>query len=186
MFPVRHIAQSPEVSVGGQVPVEIKGDSKTAPNVTNSQTGSKMVIPEGSKFVFDEKLNTLTLVMSKASEIAVNRSETAIKGPVAFTPDKGPTVGEEKSAQADFWTVLGLRAGIAIGIAMAIFGLVRHWDLVMYGGAAVAGACLFGIFVQQHPLLLLVIGLGIAAAIVGPTIYHTKIKKLEQPPDATK
>jgi hypothetical protein len=97
---------------------------------------------------------------------------------VAFTPDKPPTIGEEKSAQADYWTTLGLRVGIAVGAALAIFGLVRGWDMVMYGGAAISGACLFGLFVQKHPTLLLIIGLGAALVVVGPIIWHTKLKRL--------
>jgi hypothetical protein len=175
--PVRHIAESPSVSVGNEGQVEIKGDSQVAPNVNTAKTGSKITIPEGSRFEFNEKLGVMTLVLSKASDLVVNRAETSVQGPVAFTPDKGPTIGEEKAAQADYWTTLGLRVGMALGAAVAIFGLVRSWDLVMYGGAAVSGACLFGLFVQKHPVLMIVIGIGAALAVVGPIIWHTKLKK---------
>lgn len=180
----RHIATSPSVSVAKDGVVEIKGDAQVAPKVDTKRTDSKMALPEGTKLEFNEKLGVFTITLSKPSELAVNRQETAIAGPVAFTPDKAPTVAEEAEAKSDFWTMLGLRAGIAIGAAACIFGLVRGWDMVMYGGAAVAGASLFGLFVHKHPTLLLIIGLGVALVVVGPLIWHTKLKKLTPPPPA--
>jgi hypothetical protein len=177
LAPIRHIAQSPTVSVAPSGAVELSGDAQVAPKVDTKKSGGKLSIPEGSRFDFNEKTGVMSLVLSKATEMVVDRQETTVDGPVAFAPDKGPTIGEEKSAQADFWTMLGLRAGSAIGVALAIFGLVRGWDFVMYGGGALAGACLFGLFVQKHPILLIFIGLGVSAAVVGPWIYHTKIKK---------
>ncbi len=179
--PARHIAQTPEISVSKEGSVAIKGDSQIQPKVDTKTTGSKMALPEGTKLEFNEKLGVFTIVLSKASELAVNRQETAIQGPVSFTPDKAPTVKEESDAKSDFWTTLGLRAGAAIGVALAIFGLVRAWDMVMYGGAAVAAGCLFGLFVQKHPVLLLIIGLGIALVVAGPLIWHTKLKKITPP-----
>lgn len=176
--PVRHVAESPAISVQ-EGNVEISGDSKTPPKVDTKQTGSKFVLPQGSRLEFNEKLGIFSVVLSKASEMAVSRTETAVQGPVAFTPDKGATVQDEAEAKSDFWTSLGLRAGVVLGIAAALFGLTRHWDLVMYGGGAVAGACLFGLFVQKHPVLLIVIGLGVATAVVGPILWHTKLKHIQ-------
>jgi len=179
--PVRHVAQSPAVSVTQAGAVEIRGDAQVAPKVDTKRTDGKMALPEGSRLEFNEKLGVFTITLTKASELAVNRQETAIAGPVAFTPDKAPTVMEESQAKSDFWTTLGLRIGIAVGTAAAIFGLVRGWDMVMYGGAAVACASLFGIFVQKHPTLLLIIGLGLALVVVGPIIWHTKLKGITTP-----
>jgi hypothetical protein len=178
MLPMRHIAVSPAVTVSEAGKVEVSGDAAVPSKVDTKKTDSKLPLPEGSRLEFNEKLGVFSITLSKASEIALNRTETAVQGPVAFTPDKAPTVAEEKSAQADFWTALGLRAGMFLGAALAIFGLVRGWDMVMYGGGAIAGACLFGLFVQKHPTLLLVIGLGAALVFVGPLIWHTKLKKL--------
>lgn len=177
--PARHIAQTPEISVSKEGSVAIKGDSQVQPKVDTKATASKLALPEGSKLEFNEKLGLFTITLSKSSELALNRQETAISGPVSFAPDKAPTVKEEADAKSDFWTALGLRAGAAIGVALAIFGLVRAWDMVMYGGAAVAGGCLFGLFVQKHPILLLIIGLGVALVVAGPILWHTKIKKIQ-------
>lgn len=177
--PIRHIAEPPAVVVSEAGKVEVSGDAKTPSKIDTKKTDGRITIPEGSRFEFNEKLGVMTLVMAKASEMAVNRTETAVQGPVAFTPDKGPTIGEEMQAKAGYWTHLGLMAGMVAGAAAAIFGLVRGWNYVMYGGAAVSAACMFGLFVQKHPALLIVIGLGAALAMVGPIIWHTKLKKLE-------
>lgn len=188
MLPKRHIAVSPAVTVSEAGKVEVSGDAQVAPKVDTKKTDSKMALPEGTRLEFNEKLGVFSITLSKPSELALNRSETAIQGPVAFTPDKAPTIAEEKEAQADFWTTLGLRVGMALGAAVAIFGLVRAWDYVMFGGAAVSGACLFGLFVQKHPGLLLIIGIGASLCIVGPLVWHTKLKKLaisEPPPKGT-
>lgn len=174
--PVRHVAESPSLVVTPTGGVSISGDSQVAPKVDTAKTDSVLPIPEGSTFVFNEKLATVTLTVSKATSLALNRTETKVEGPKSFTPDKAPTIAEEKAAESDFWTMLGLRAGIAIGAALGIFGLVRSWDMVMYGGIAISGACLFGLFVQKHPVLLAVIGLGVAACVIGPIIWHTKLK----------
>lgn len=176
--PTRHIAESPAISVSETGQVKVSGDAQTPSKVDTKKTDGRLAIPEGSRFEFNEKLGVMTLVMAKASEIAVNRTETAVQGPVAFTPDRGPTVGEEAQARAGYWTHLGLMAGMVAGAAAAIFGLVRGWNYVMYGGSAVSAACMFGLFVQKHPALLIIIGLGAALAFVGPIIWHTKLKHL--------
>lgn len=157
----------------------LSGDAKIPAKVDTKKTDSVLTIPEGSRFEFNEKLGIMSLLMAKASQIALNRTETAITGPIAFDPPKQPTVKEIAEAKSDYWTALGLKLGLAAGVAASLFGLVRGWDFVMYGGGCVAAACAFGIFVEKHPLLLALIGLGAAAAVVGPWIYHTKIKHLD-------
>ncbi len=175
------LPKTPMVEVKEGV-VTTSGDAKVPAKVDTKKTDSVLTIPEGSRFEFNEKLGTMSLVMAKAGQIALNRTETAIQGPVAFDPPKQPTVKELSEAKSDYWTALGLKLGLAIGVAAGLFGLVRGWDLVMYGGGCVAAACAFGIFVEKHPILLAVIGLGAAAAVIGPIIYHTKLKHLD--PDA--
>jgi hypothetical protein len=183
--PVRHIAVSPTVEVSESGKIDLQGDAQSPAKVDTKKTDSTLKLPEGSKIEFNEKLGVFSITLSKDSQIALNRTETAVQGPVAFVPDKGPTVAEESEAKADFWTTLGLRAGVVTGIALAIFGLVRHWDLVMYGGGAISAGCLFGLFVQKHPILLIVIGIGAALAGVGPILWHAKIKRLANNPQKT-
>lgn len=180
--PVRHIAVSPEVNVSETGIVKVTGDSQVAPQVDTKKTGSRMIVPEGSRFVFNEKLGEMTMVLSKASEIAVNRTETAVKGPVAFTPDKGPTVGEEMEAKSSFWTVMVLRSALLIGGCAAVFGLVKDWPIVMWGGVSMATASLFGLFVNRHPVLMMIIGGAAAAIAVATFVWHTRLKKLEPQP----
>jgi hypothetical protein len=179
--PIRHIAESPAVTVSDSGKVEVSGDAQTPSRVDTKKTGSNLKLPEGSRLEFNEKLGVFSVVLSKASEIAVNRTETAVQGPVAFTPDKGPTVGEEMEAKSNFWTVLGLRAALAAGCFAIIFGLVKDWPFVMYGGISMAGAALFGLFVQRHPTLMIFIGAGAALIVMATIIWHTKLKKI--PPE---
>ena len=176
--PVRHVAESPSLVVapGGQV--EMKGDTPVQPKVNTATGQSRITIPEGSRIEFNEKLGTMTFWMPKAAEFVSNSTQTAIEGPSSFTPDKAPSVKEEMDAKSDFWTVLGLRSAVALGVFAIIFGMVKDWNLVMYGGIGLAGAGLFGLFVQRHPILLAIMGIGVAAAVIGPTLWHTKIKKL--------
>lgn len=182
---VRHVAESPSVVVGQAGEVSLKGDTPNPAKVNTSTSGSTMPIPEGSTFVFNEKLGTMALTVSKATQIALNRKETVVEGPVAFAPDKAPTIKEEKDAQADYWVKLGLYGCVLVGGAAAAFGLVRHWNMVMYGGIAVLGSGLFGLFVQRSPWLLAVIGIGIALKLVGPLIWHTKLKQLQPKTNAS-
>lgn len=172
------LPKTPEIKVVKEG-VFVSGDAKTAPEVKSSQTDSVMPIPEGSTFVFNEKLGTMVLTVSKATQIALNRTQTDVKGPIAFDPPKQPTVKEVTDAKADFWTTLGLRVGVFIGCALAIYGLVEQWKLLMIGGGCIAGASLFGLFQQAHPLLLAVIGIGLALCFAGPYIYHTVVKPLQ-------
>ena len=171
-------AVAPAVSVGGDGLVKIDGDAKTPAKVETKKTDGVLAIPEGSSFVFNEKLGTMSLVISKATQMSLNRTETAIQGPVAFTPQAQPTAKEVAEAKSDFWTVLGLRVSVAIGGAAAIFGLVRDWNLVMFGGLSILGSGLFGLFIQSHPFLLVIVGLGVTLAFVGPWLWHTKLKKI--------
>ncbi len=174
--PKRHIAETPSVVVSPAGEVKIDGDTPNPAKVNTSISKSVLPVPEGSTFVFNEKLGTMTLTVSKATQIASERKETAVQGAVAFTPDKAPTIGEEKKAEADKWVALGLYASVFIGGAAAIFGLVKDWNLVMYGGIATLAGGLFGLFVERHPLLLLLIGFGIALKFAGPFIWHTTLK----------
>jgi hypothetical protein len=168
----------PSVEVVGS-DVKVDGAAKTPAKVNTDTSDTVLTIPEGSNFVFNEKLGTLSLTISKATQMTVKRVETAIEGPVAFDPPKQPTVGEIKDAQADFYTVLALRIGAFLGIAAAIFGLVRGWDFVMLGGGIVAASSLFGLFVQKHPLLVGIICVGATLAASGVWVWHTKLKKVK-------
>ena len=171
-------AETPSVVISEAGGVRLDGDAKQPAKVDTKNSDASFTIPEGSRFEFNEKLGTMTLVLSKATQMTVNRKETHVEGPKSFDPPKQPTIQDQAEAKADFWTVLGLRTCLAIGMGAALFGLVKDWNLVMYGGIALSGAGLFGLFVQRHPLLLALVGLGIALMVVGPTLWHTILKKV--------
>jgi hypothetical protein len=176
--PIRHVAESPVLEVKPKGEVLMKGDSQVQPKVEIKKDESVIILPEGSTFDFNEKLGTIRLTLSKKSQIALNRTETAIEGPKSFTPDKAPTIQEEKRAESDFWTDMGMKVGMVLGGAIALFGLVRGWDMVMLGGAAISGASMAGIFLSRNPGLFLLIGGGLALSVAGPYLWHTKLKNL--------
>lgn len=176
--PVRHVAEPPVLEVKPKGEVLMKGDSQVQPKVEIKKDESVIILPEGSTFDFNEKLGTIRLTLSKKSQITLNRTETAIEGPKSFTPDKAPTIQEEKRAESDFWTDIGMKVGMVLGGAIALFGLVRGWDMVMLGGAAISGASMAGIFLSRNPGLFLLIGGGLALSVAGPYLWHTKLKNL--------
>jgi hypothetical protein len=176
--PVRHIAEPPVLEVKPKGEVIMKGDSQVQPKVDIKSSEATITLPEGSTFDFNEKLGVIRLTLSKASQMALNRTETAIEGPKSFTPDKAPTIQEEKRAESDFWTDIGMKIGMVLGGSIALFGLVRGWDMVMLGGAAITGATMAGIFLSRNPWLFLLIGGGLALSVAGPYLWHTKLKTL--------
>ena len=181
----RRAAVPPTAKIAsGTTTVEQTGEAlhpATAKAETKKQT---VTIPAGSIAWQDAKTGELRYQLGSAVPLATETHSESVTAPGAFEPPAPPTIAEEKAAQADFWSVMGYRAAMCVGIAAAVFGLVKGWDLVMWGGLAVGGAGLFGLFVKSHPALLAIIGLGVALKIAGPWIYHTKIKPLETKPTA--
>jgi hypothetical protein len=149
------------------------GDAAQPVQVTTSTTKTEAPIPAGSKITIETPAQkpdepskpTPTLVSSTTVEHVV--------GPTSFQPPSPPTPSQLADGQVKVWFWLG----VLVGGCAAIFGLVRDWNLVMYGGLAVAGACLFAIFVQQSPWVLIVIGLGVGLKFAGPYIWHTQVKQ---------
>lgn len=169
----------------GSSSVTQSGAAQTPGSAKTQETTQQVTLPAGSWVAVNPTTNALEYRLSKDTPISTTVRTEQANAPQAFTPPAPPTVGEEKAAQADFWTVLGYRAGVLIGGAAAIYGMVHGWPMLMGGGAAVAGACLFGLFVKSHPALLLVIGGGIALKFVGPILWHTKLKPMELEPKPT-
>lgn len=176
--PVRHVAESPSLEVKPQGGIVMKGDTPVQPKVETKKSEAVIALPEGSTFEFNEKVGLMRLTLAKASQMALNRTETAVEGPKSFTPDKAPTIQEEKRAESDFWTDIGMKVGMVLGGAIALFGLVRGWDFVMLGGAAISGASMAGLFISRNPGLFLLIGGGLALSVAGPYLWHTKLKNL--------
>lgn len=137
-------------------------------------------LPSGSELLIDERAGTVSVRLSSATTLtSATRTERA-EAPRAYQPRAPPT----PSDLADGRATLLYRVGLAVGLALGVFGLVRGWDLVMYGGGAIAAACAAGLFVARHPTLFAVIGLGAALAVVGPIIWHAKLKRLPTPAPA--
>jgi hypothetical protein len=177
---VRRTAIPPAAKVtSGATTVEQTGEARVAASAKAEEKTQTITIPAGSTVWQDVETGQFRYTLGAAVPLRTQTRTESVTAPGAFEPPAPPTIAEEKAAQADYWTTLGYRAGMFIGGAAALFGLVRAWNLVMWGGVAVAGACLTGLFVQSHPTLLLIIGLGAALAFAGPYLWHTKLKKQE-------
>jgi hypothetical protein len=60
--------------------------------------------------------------------------------------------------------------------------LVRGWDFIAYGGGAIAAGCFTGMALASVPAWLwAVFGVGATACIIGPVIWHTKLKPTAAP-----
>lgn len=169
------VAPAATVTAGGTT-VTQKGDAQTPGSAKTETKSQNVTLPAGTVVWQDFKTGE---VRYRLGQDTVLQSETRTEqatAPASFTPPKPPTAAEEANAKADFWTVLGYRVGVFVGVAAALYGMVHAWPMVMWGGAAVGGACLFGLFVKSHPLLLVIIGIGVALKVAGPLLWHTKIK----------
>lgn len=115
----------------------------------------------------------LSITLPEPAVLSVETTKETATAPQAFTPPAPPTPSQAAEGRAT-WVY---RLALVAGIALAAFGLVRDYTLVMTGGAAVALASAAGLFIQAHPLLFGLIGAGTAAAAAGVWIWHTKLKK---------
>lgn len=153
--------------------VKQAGDVAQPTQVTTQTTKTDVPIPPGSKVTIEipvqkpdeSTLPPVTLTSTTSTEHVI--------GPTSFQPPPPPAPSALADANLKIWFWLGL----VVGGAAALFGLVRGWNLVMYGGLCVAGACAFAIFVQSSPWVFLVIGLGVALKFAGPYIWHTQVKQ---------
>lgn len=140
-------------------------------------TRATIPLPAGTEFRVVPVMpadSALAFTLPSSVPIEVETTAERVTGPQAFTPPAPPTPAQEAAGRASLLYKLGLGAGIAL----AVFGLVRGWDFVMYGGASIAAGCAFGLFVEQHPLLFAVLGAGLLAVVGGPLIWKFKLQKL--------
>jgi len=118
---------------------------------------------------------SLAVTLPAPAVLSVETVSERVSGPQSFAPPSPPSPVELAAGKAA-WLY---RVGLLLGIAAGVFGLVRGWDFVMYGGGAVAAACGFAMFAEAHPVVLVVIGIGAALAVVGPVLWHWKLKHVE-------
>lgn len=160
------------VSLPSGATLQQSGPAQVPAKVTTTTETKTLPLPSGSDMVFNEKLGTFTLHFAAPSTLQTETKTEHAEAPQSFAPPAPPTPAQEADAKARFYYYLGL----VVGVAAAAFGLVRGWDFVMVGGAVVAGACAFALFVQSHPVIFVLIGIGCALKFAGPYFYHTYIK----------
>ncbi|MBC7367160.1 MAG: hypothetical protein H7343_10190 [Undibacterium sp.] len=150
------------------------GDAHAPTRAETKDDARTVQIPAGTLAEFNDRLGTLKLTFTAPGVLTQTVKTEHLEAPQAFTPPAPPTPSEISTGRAVLW----YRIGVALGFAAGLFGLVRGWDFVMYGGGAVALACLICLFAESHPLLTGLIGAGAALAIAGPLVWHAKIKNL--------
>jgi hypothetical protein len=139
---------------------------------TETTTQAAATVPPGVP-VTAHPDGSITWTTAAPLSVVTTRTESAATGPAAFEPPAPATPTEEAAGLASLWMRLGLVAGIAAGV----FGLVKGWDFVAWGGGAIAAGCVAGMALASvPPWLWLVFGVGAAACIIGPVIWHTKLK----------
>lgn len=154
------------------VKLEQSGDAQVPAKIESKKTDTVVALPMGTSVVFDQTLGTVTLHLAQPSTLRQTATADRLEAPRSYTPPAAPTPAELAKGQATLYFWIGL----VVGICAAVFGLVRAWNLVMYGGIAVAAGCAFAIFVQDNPLVLWLIGFGVLLKIAGPLIWHTVLK----------
>lgn len=164
------------VTLAGGAKLDQTGSAQVPAKVTSDVVSSVVPVPAGSTVIVDEKKpGVISVQLSGQTEVRTEARKESAEAPKAFTPPAPPTPSETADGQAQLY----YRIGLVIGIAAALFGLVRDYTLLMIGGAAVAGGCLIALFVKAHPLVLVLIGAGVALKIAGPALWHLKLKHLE-------
>lgn len=176
----RRNAIPPSATVGaGTAAVEQKGEAQVPASAKVEEKRQTVTLPAGTVVWQDAKTGEIRYRLGVDAPLVATIKVEQATAPAAFQPPAAPTVHEEAQADADKWTVIGYRVGVFVGIAAAIFGVTRGWPMVMWGGVSVAGACLAGLFIKSHPVLLVFIGAGVLLKVVGPLLWHTKLKHLE-------
>lgn len=170
-------AKAPAASIvtPSGVKVEQTGDAQVPAKVETKSTITVVELPMGSSLVFNQTAGTIDVRLGRPSSLHQTSVAERVEAPRAFVPAAPPSPQELAKGQAAVWFWIGL----VVGVCAAVFGLVRAWNLVMYGGIAVAAGCAFALFVQEHPLVLWLIGFGVLLKIAGPVIWHTVLKHKE-------
>lgn len=173
-FGLKQKPVSRAASTSHGIQLEQTGDAKAPSNASQVIVESTLPVPSGST-VRESAAGLVEVVVAGPTEFKQVRTETKLE---TATPNAPPTISEQKDAEADFWTVLGLRAAVTIGSLLFLVGLIRGWDLVAIGGGALAIAGLVGIFIQKHPTIFVLVGIGAALCVAGPLIWKFKLKPL--------
>lgn len=164
-------AGSSVVSQTGAAQVPAKAETITTratiplPAGTEFRVVPVMPAPDASAFAFK---------LPEPAPLIVETTAERVSGPQAFTPPAPPSTSDISAGRLKLWYGIG----IALGVAAGLFGLVRGWDFVMAGGGTVAAGCAFGLFVESHPVLMAVLGIGAALIVGGPLLWKFKLKHL--------
>lgn len=152
------------------------GDTPTPPKSEITKTKTTLPLALGQALVFDSRNGKLELTLSRDVTLTNEVTQTKIEGPTSFKPPAPPTISDVKKEERKTY----LYVVLFLGVAAAIFGLVRDWHVLMVGGACVAGAAYLGIFVTDHPVITILVCAAGGFMVAGPYVYH--LLKLQTAP----
>lgn len=159
-------------AAGSADPSAISGAHRSRPPARSAETGA----PRGNLASAPQSALP-AIVLSAPTKFRSATHREKISAPVNHTPPAPPSPAD----LADGRAVWVYRLALLAGLAAAVFGLVRGWDFVMYGGAAVAVAAAVCLFVKSHPVAFAVIGAGVALAGAGVFVWHFRLKEKQTP-----
>lgn len=163
----------------GRVALTQTGTAETPATARSIATAETIPIPAGSTVSIDTS-GTVTITPAAPTTYTAARSDDSATGPQSFTPPAAPTPADEAEGRARLLYRLAIAAG---GVAF-LFGLIRGWDFVAWGGAALSGGAALGLF-MQHPLALALVGGGMAFALAGVLLWHLVLKPRQAAASAT-
>lgn len=184
-----HRREASTIKAASGATVTAWGPVESPANVATNASVTTLPIPAGLTVTVDPEpvgawdapavdvRKPMTVALAAPSELRIETRGEVVTAPKGYAPPEPPTPAQ----LADGRAVWLYRIGLVVGIAAALFGLVRGWDFVMYGGGVVAAACSVGLFAHSHPVLFAVIGGGIALAGAGVFIWHTRLKAVDKP-----
>lgn len=166
-------------ATAGTATVTQTGAAEVPAAAETTATTATVTLPAATTIAQDPATGALTYTLPAPAVLTAATRNERVTAPQSFTPPAPPTPADLAAGRAALW----FRLGLVAGIAAALFGLVRGWDFVAWGGAAVAAGCALAIWLERSTLALPIIGAGIAFALAGVLAWHFHVKK-RLPPSA--
>lgn len=156
----------------GPVRITQTGPALSPASATSKTRTATVTLPAGTSFVLNEKLGTFSATLPAPAALVIESRDDTATGPGSFTPPGPPSPTAEAAGIAARWCwamMLG-------GAVLAGLGIYWRGPLVIAGGAIVAGAGAFGLFIAANPWILTVGGVGVLLAAAGFAVWHLWLK----------
>lgn len=132
-----------------------------------------MPIPAGSVVSIDT-LGAVRIEPAAPTTWTGERRADHATGPASYRPPDPPSPADIAEGRAR----LVYRYAVGLGAVLLLFGLVKGFPAVAWGGAALGAGAALGITLQ-HPAVNVVIGVGLGAAVAGVLIWFFLLRPRE-------